>query len=106
MVAEISEVLTVSITSLMMDASSTSETSVNLYETTWHNIPEDSHLLFQSIIAYLLCASLDVRNVMRCTAIHCPAVGIRASLLLIPGGKTFLSSMLFPSVIKESTLCS
>jgi hypothetical protein len=29
---------------LMMEASSTSETSVNLYQTTQHNIPEDSHL--------------------------------------------------------------
>jgi hypothetical protein len=29
---------------LMMDAASTSETSVNFYKTTRHNIPEDSHL--------------------------------------------------------------
>jgi hypothetical protein len=29
---------------LMMEAVSTSETSVNFYETTWRNIPEDSHL--------------------------------------------------------------
>jgi hypothetical protein len=29
---------------LKMEAVSTSETSVNLYEITWHNIPEDSHL--------------------------------------------------------------
>jgi hypothetical protein len=29
---------------LMMEASSTSETSVNFYRTTLHNIPEDSHL--------------------------------------------------------------
>jgi hypothetical protein len=29
---------------LMMEAVSTSETSVNFYETTRHNIPEDSHL--------------------------------------------------------------
>jgi hypothetical protein len=29
--------------SLMMEAASTSETSVNFYQTTWHNIPEDSH---------------------------------------------------------------
>jgi hypothetical protein len=29
---------------LMMDAASTSETSVNFYQTTQRNIPEDSHL--------------------------------------------------------------
>jgi hypothetical protein len=26
---------------LMMEAASTSETSVNLFQTTWHNIPEE-----------------------------------------------------------------
>jgi hypothetical protein len=31
-------------TALMMEAASTSETSVNLYQTIWCNIPEDSHL--------------------------------------------------------------
>jgi hypothetical protein len=29
---------------LMMEAASTSETSVSFYQTTWSNIPEDSHL--------------------------------------------------------------
>jgi hypothetical protein len=29
---------------LMMEAASTSETSVNFYQTTRRNIPEDSHL--------------------------------------------------------------
>jgi hypothetical protein len=29
---------------LMMEAASTSETSMNLYQTTRRNIPEDSHL--------------------------------------------------------------
>jgi hypothetical protein len=29
---------------LMMEAASTTETSVNFYETTRRNIPEDSHL--------------------------------------------------------------
>jgi hypothetical protein len=29
----------------MMEAASTSETSVNFYQTTWRNNPEDSHLL-------------------------------------------------------------
>jgi hypothetical protein len=28
----------------MMEAVSTSETSVNFYQTTWYNIPEDGHL--------------------------------------------------------------
>jgi hypothetical protein len=28
----------------MTEAVSTSETLVNIYQTTWHNIPEDSHL--------------------------------------------------------------
>jgi hypothetical protein len=43
---DVSEVLTVlhQLIPLMMEAVSTSETSVNLYETTRRNIPEDSHL--------------------------------------------------------------
>jgi hypothetical protein len=28
----------------MMEAANTSETSVNFYQTTWPNVPEDSHL--------------------------------------------------------------
>jgi hypothetical protein len=37
--------LAVSITrALMMEAAGTSETSVNFYQTTWCNNPEDSHL--------------------------------------------------------------
>jgi hypothetical protein len=32
------------IIALMMDAASTSETSVNFYQSTPHNNPEDSHL--------------------------------------------------------------
>jgi hypothetical protein len=32
------------ITALMMEAASTSEMSVNIYQTTWCNMPEDSHL--------------------------------------------------------------
>jgi hypothetical protein len=35
-------------TALMMEAVSTSETSVNFYQTTWRNIPEDSHLYTRS----------------------------------------------------------
>jgi hypothetical protein len=36
-------------TTLMMEAVSTSETLVNFYKTTWCNIPEDGHL--QQILA-------------------------------------------------------
>jgi hypothetical protein len=39
---DISEVLTESI--IMKETVSTSETYVNIYQTTWCNIPEDSHL--------------------------------------------------------------
>jgi hypothetical protein len=41
---DVPEVLTFSIIVLMIEAVSTSETSVNFYQTTWRNIPEDSHL--------------------------------------------------------------
>jgi hypothetical protein len=42
---EVSEVLAASIIiALMMEAVSASETSVNFYETTRRNLPEDSHL--------------------------------------------------------------
>jgi hypothetical protein len=40
----ISEVLAVSIIALMIEAACTSEMSVNFYQTTQHNNPEDSHL--------------------------------------------------------------
>jgi hypothetical protein len=33
----------------MMDAASSSETSVNVYQTTQHNIPEDSHLQAETL---------------------------------------------------------
>jgi hypothetical protein len=39
----ISEVLATSIIALM-EAASSSEMSVNFYQTTWRNIPRDSHL--------------------------------------------------------------
>jgi hypothetical protein len=32
-----------SLNALMMEAAVTSEMSVNVYQTTWHNNPEDSH---------------------------------------------------------------
>jgi hypothetical protein len=43
-VYRVSDVLSAFITRTMMEAVSTSETSVNLYQTTRCNIPEDSHL--------------------------------------------------------------
>jgi hypothetical protein len=33
-----------SVIALMLEAAGTSETSVNFYQTTWYNNPEDSHL--------------------------------------------------------------
>jgi hypothetical protein len=43
--SNVSKVLTASIIiALMMEAVNTSETSINFYQTTWCNIPEDSHL--------------------------------------------------------------
>jgi hypothetical protein len=49
MFTDVSEVLTVSIIrthiALMMEAANTSETPVNLYQTTQRNNPEDSYLL-------------------------------------------------------------
>jgi hypothetical protein len=45
MFTDVSEVLAASITTtLMMEPTSTSETSVNFYQTTRCNNPEDSHL--------------------------------------------------------------
>jgi hypothetical protein len=41
---DVSEVPTASIISLMMEAISSSETSVNFYQITLRNIPGDSHL--------------------------------------------------------------
>jgi hypothetical protein len=38
---------------LMMGAVSISETLVNLYKITWHNIPEDSHLYWYFLVAML-----------------------------------------------------
>jgi hypothetical protein len=39
----------VSIIRAMMEAASTSETSVNIYQTTWRNNPEDSHLFLATV---------------------------------------------------------
>jgi hypothetical protein len=50
---DISEVLTASITrliALMMDAVIASETSFSFYQTTRHNIPEDSNLQTKDVL--------------------------------------------------------
>jgi hypothetical protein len=44
-VVDISEMFSASIIALMMEAVSTSETSVKFYQTTRRNNPEDSHLM-------------------------------------------------------------
>jgi hypothetical protein len=36
---------------LMMEAASTSKTSVNFYQSTWYNNPEDSHLQKKVVLA-------------------------------------------------------
>jgi hypothetical protein len=45
MLTEVSEELTASIIRATMEAVSSSEMSVNIYQTTHCNIPKDSHLL-------------------------------------------------------------
>jgi hypothetical protein len=40
---------------LMMKAAGTSETSVNFYQTTQRNIPEDSHLLHHFLVSCTSC---------------------------------------------------
>jgi hypothetical protein len=58
-VTSISEVLAAfiiraSVIALMVEAASVSEMSVNLYQTTWCNIPEDSHhLIFNQLFNYV-----------------------------------------------------
>jgi hypothetical protein len=44
-VTDVSELPTAAISALMIEAVSTSETPVTFYDTTWRNIPGDSHLL-------------------------------------------------------------
>jgi hypothetical protein len=48
---DVSKKLTASIirVMMMMEAANSSETSVNIYKTTWHNIPEDNHLILNTI---------------------------------------------------------
>jgi hypothetical protein len=41
----------------MMVAANTSETSVNFYQTTWCNIPEDSHLDISITVITILTAT-------------------------------------------------
>jgi hypothetical protein len=54
--------ITASTTALMMETVSSSETLVNFYQTTWCNIPEDSHLHCiskkigtQTSLSYITC---------------------------------------------------
>jgi hypothetical protein len=48
---DFSEILIASITrAKMMEPVSTSETSVNFYQTTWRSIPEDSHLYIRRYV--------------------------------------------------------
>jgi hypothetical protein len=54
MLTDVSEVRTATIISAMKEAVRTSETSVNIYLTTWQYIPEDSEELYQQPIVYLL----------------------------------------------------
>jgi hypothetical protein len=51
---------------MMMYAVSTSETSVNLYQTTRRNIPEDTHLHLQSILTMIHC------NQCKWISVPCP----------------------------------
>jgi hypothetical protein len=54
---DVTEVLVASIIraiTLMMEAASTSKTSETFYQTTWHNNPEDSHLVQESVSKIVL----------------------------------------------------
>jgi hypothetical protein len=51
--SEVLKVASIHIT-MMIQAASTSETSANLYQTTWCNNPEDSHL--QTRVFFMLCS--------------------------------------------------
>jgi hypothetical protein len=56
-------VLAFSIIVLMMEAASTFEMSENVYQTTWHNNPEDSHLhtrRLKNLKSYLMGLSVSV----------------------------------------------
>jgi hypothetical protein len=63
-VYDVSGILVVSIIKAMMEAANTSETSVNFYQTTECNNPEDSHLHtrrhenLKSDIKYIFCAEV------------------------------------------------
>jgi hypothetical protein len=68
---DVSEVLTVSfiraMSTLMMRAVSTSETSVNIYETTRRNIPEDSQ---PSLFLFLFMVEFVCRNFYYCHLLY------------------------------------
>jgi hypothetical protein len=44
LITDVSEEITTSIIALITKAARTSESSVNVYQTTWCSIPEDGHL--------------------------------------------------------------
>jgi hypothetical protein len=53
----------------MMEAVSTSETSVNFYQTTRRNIPEDSHLRTrrrENLISYLIRDDAELVTLLAC----------------------------------------
>jgi hypothetical protein len=56
----VSEVLAVPISTLMLEAASTSEMLVNFYQTTWCNNAEDSHLQTTYLIGISTPNSLNI----------------------------------------------
>jgi hypothetical protein len=81
----VSEVLTASIIrSIMMEAVRISETSVNFYETTQRNIPEDSHLhtrRLENLKSYQISFS-SYRNMMDPYSTQTLAVSVLCLLVL------------------------
>jgi hypothetical protein len=73
-------VLNASIIALMVAAVSTSDMSVNFYQTTWHNIPEDSHLHSKEVGFFktepkktykiLLWNNISVNKILICVLLH------------------------------------
>jgi hypothetical protein len=67
----IMELTASTIRALMMKAVSISETSVNIYQATWRNIPEDSHLhIRRTVLAVFklrsFCANLTLKGICFC----------------------------------------
>jgi hypothetical protein len=55
-IIRVMRVMRVMIITLMMKAVSSSEMPLNIYQTMWHNIPEDSHP--QMSLSLLICGGL------------------------------------------------